>query len=209
MEPLSDREKRAIMFLHDNENVSWNTLSLAFNKPPETLLKAIQRFRAVADLPPKIIVKNNKIDPQIGRELKQMVKESPKTPYRELKGILQDRMPDITDLPSSSTIQRYLSKSGYKRIKLLKKALIHPRNITKRLKYAENMKGKGSDFWDTVVWSDETSVAAMAKGKEVKHWVHKSTKREDMPVNGQIVGGGFSVMFWGCFTKMGLGPLWL
>ena len=77
MEPLSDREKRAIMFLHDNENVSWNTLSLAFNKPPETLLKAIQRFRAVADWPPKIIVKNNKIDPQIGRELKQMVKESP------------------------------------------------------------------------------------------------------------------------------------
>jgi len=69
------------------------------------------------------------------------------------------------------------------------------------------MKEKGSDFWDAVILSDETSVAAMTKGKEVLHWVHQSTKREDLPVNGQIVGGGFSVLFWGCFSKIGLGPL--
>ena len=69
------------------------------------------------------------------------------------------------------------------------------------------MKGKGSDFWDAVIWSDETSVATMPKGKEALYWVHQSTEREDFPVDGQIVDGGFSIMFWGCFSKMGLGAL--
>jgi transposase len=37
--------------------------------------------------------------------------------------------------------------------------------------------------------------------------VHSSVKKEDLPVNAQVHSGGFSVMFWGCFSKVGLGPL--
>jgi len=37
--------------------------------------------------------------------------------------------------------------------------------------------------------------------------VHASVPREDMPYNGQLQGGGFNVMFWGCFSKIGIGPL--
>jgi len=172
----------------------------------DSMRMAAQRFRDIAELPPKVVAKKTKITPVIGRELKSIIKQSPKTPYREQKGMFEERLSDLTDVSSSSSIQRYLNNSGYKRIMLPKKALIHPRNISKRLKYAEDMKGKGSDFWDAVIWSDETSVAALTIGKEV-HRGYQSTKREDLPVNGQIVGGGFSVMFWGCFSKMGLGPL--
>jgi hypothetical protein len=163
----------------------------------DSMRMAAQRFRDIAELPPKVVAKKTKITPVIGRELKSIIKQSPKTPYREQKGMFEERLSDLTDVSSSSSIQRYLNNSGYKRIMLPKKALIHPRNISKRLKYAEDMKGKGSDFWDAVIWSDETFVAAMSKGKEVLHWVHQFTKREDLPVNWQIVGGGSSVMLWG------------
>ena len=38
-------------------------------------------------------------------------------------------------------------------------------------------------------------------------WVHSSAKKENLPVNAQVHSGGFGVMFWGCFSKVGLGPL--
>jgi transposase len=143
----------------------------------------------------------------MGRELKRIAQEQPKTPYREYPKLLAEKMPTLTTTPSASTIQRFLSCSGYKRIKLLNKALIHPRNIAKRVKYADSHRNKSSDFWDAVIWSDETTVRSMPMKKQVYFYVHQSTKREDIPVNGQVQGGGICVMFWGCFSKMGLGPL--
>lgn len=207
MDPLTDREKSAILFLKDKYNISWVDLADAFNKPVDSVRKAITRFDLVKNLPSKIVVKNSKITPAIGREVKSIVKENPKTPYRDIPAILKQRLPNLSDTPSSSTIQRYLNSSGYKKIKLLRKALIHPRNVAKRVKYAEIHKDKDMDFWDTVIWSDETSVKSMPNGKDVLYYSHWSTPRENLPINGQIQGGGFSVMFWGCFSKMGLGPL--
>jgi hypothetical protein len=52
----------------------------------DSMRMAAQRFRDTAELPPKVVAKKTKITPVIGRELKSIIKESPKTPYRELKG---------------------------------------------------------------------------------------------------------------------------
>jgi transposase len=47
----------------------------------------------------------------------------------------------------------------------------------------------------------------MPKGQEIVYRCHSSVKKENLPVNSQIQNGGFSVMFWGCFSVLGLGPL--
>ena len=92
-------------------------------------------------------------------------------------------------------------------IKLLKKTLIFPRNQQKRVEFCEEYLNYGPAFWDTVIWSDETTVRQRPQGKELFVRVHSTEMNNFAEVNPQIHSGGFSVMFWGCFSKLGLGPL--
>ena len=79
--------------------------------------------------------------------------------------------------------------------------------IKKRVEFAREMLSLGPDYLRRVIWSDETTVRKCPKDKEKKIWTHKSVEKKDLPVNPQIHSGGFSVMFWGCFSFYGLGPL--
>ena len=79
--------------------------------------------------------------------------------------------------------------------------------MQKRLDFAKNYLEKGPGFWDHVIWSDETIVRSLPKSQDKFHKVHFSVKRTNLPVNPQIQNGEFSVMFWVCFSKVGLGPL--
>ena len=95
-------------------------------------------------------------------------------------------------------------------IKLLKKPPLRVANIEKRLQFAENALRTPNFLRDLVtrtIWSDETTVRSMPQGQEVYFRCHTSVNKEDLPVNGQVQGGGFSVMFWGCFSLQGVGPL--
>ena len=47
----------------------------------------------------------------------------------------------------------------------------------------------------------------MPQSKELFIRIHNTTISELDAINPQIHSGGFSVMFWGCFSKLGLGPL--
>jgi hypothetical protein len=69
------------------------------------------------------------------------------------------------------------------------------------------MVKKGPIFRESVIWSFETTVRQRPQGKDIEIRVHSSVKKEDLPVNPQVHSGGFSVMFLGCFSKVGLGPL--
>ena len=77
----------------------------------------------------------------------------------------------------------------------------------KRLEFCKEMIEYGPTFWDSDIWSDETTVRPRPQGKEMLFRVHSSHIKEMEDINPQVHSGGFSVMFWGCFSKQGLGPL--
>ncbi|KAI3630467.1 hypothetical protein MIR68_011902 [Amoeboaphelidium protococcarum] len=106
-----------------------------------------------------------------------------------------------------TAISKYLARTGYQFIKLKKKQLTSERNIAKRLQFCKNGVLEEDLWWMQILWSDETTFRKIPKDREVHMWVHSSTPEDQRPLNLQVQAGGFSVMFCGCFSFFGLGPL--
>jgi transposase len=54
-----------------------------------------------------------------------------------------------------------------------------------------------------VIWSDETSVASHPNNRKVQVW----TNLGEVPIQVKMHSGGNAVMFWGCMSMHGTGPL--
>lgn len=76
-------------------------------------------------------------------------------------------------------------------------------NISKRLEFAHKWLENGSCTLENVIWTDETRVASHPNNRRVSVWTNQS----DVPVQVKMHSGGNSVMFWGCFSMHGTGPL--
>ena len=103
-------------------------------------------------------------------------------------------------VPGKTQIGQFLKRNGFFLRKLTKKTGISGPNVQKRHDWCKLMVEKPAEFWDRVIWSDETTVRQAPKGKDVFVHVHQTTKKEDLPINAQLHTGGISVMFWGCWV---------
>ncbi len=74
-------------------------------------------------------------------------------------------------------------------------------NRIKRLKYAKEMLKKSIDFWDTVVWSDESKFNLFGSDGKVMVWRSPKEKFDPKCIIPTVKHGGGSVTVWGCFTK--------
>lgn len=75
------------------------------------------------------------------------------------------------------------------------------------MEFAEKYSKKEKEFWDTVIFSDKTTVRSMPSKKICEVWTPASAPTKDLPKNPQVKFGGISVMFWSCISKYGVGPL--
>lgn len=187
-------------------SVSWSDIGYFLNVSPDAARMALKRADDVQQLGEKIVVKKSKFSTPVLLKVKELARNDSKVTIRDLVGELAKQFPDQT-IPSKSTVQRHLGSSGFKMVKLLKKTIIWPRNVEKRLAFCESMRNKDQSYWDRVIWSDETSVYKLPKSQELWIRVHSTEDDLNIPTNPQMHSGGFSVMFWGCFSKCGLGPL--
>ena len=187
-------------------NIKWKDIAYVLEINVAAAQMSHKRAADIAELGEKPVMKRAKFETPIYLRVKQLAKDNPKLAIRDFGAKLREEFPDKL-IPCPTTIHKILNKGGFKMVKLLKKTLIWPRNQLKRLDFCKEMANKGPMFWESVIWSDETTVRQCPKDKEISYRVHSYTKKEDLPVNAQVHSGGFSVMFWGCFSKVGLGPL--
>jgi hypothetical protein len=83
-------------------------------------------------------------------------------------------------------------------------------NKVKRVAFARQATASEralADLKDNTTWSDEPTVRKISKHKALYLRCQSSARREDLPQIRQFQNGGFSVMFRGCVSARGVGPL--
>jgi transposase len=187
--------------------MKWKDIATSLGCNADSLRGKYHHWKRMQDLPPKLKIKRRKTDGSIGVKIKEIAMQTPRVAYRDFHKILEDAGYHKNAIPSYGTIRRFLKSNEYSIKKLRKKMGISKVNIQKRAEWCRIMAEKPAEYWDTVIWSDETVVRQAPKGKDILVYAHRSQKLKDLGVNSQLHSGGFSVMFWGCFSKVGLGPL--
>ena len=108
---------------------------------------------------------------------------------------------------SVSSVRRYLRRLGYKGRAARRKPLLQPANIARRYRWAKEMIKKPLDFWQAVIFSDESSFAQFSCSGRV--WVWRSPDQEFWmnQLQPTVKHGDFSVMVWGAIWHDGKSEL--
>lgn len=206
---LTERQRADIVRLKD-KCWTWKAIAEAVDEKSETVRKFYNRWKLNKDLPPKVVIKKSVITAHMGLTLKTAIQQKNRLSLRKLPGLLTSVTEPGTTVPSVSTIRRYLLDASFIQVIATPKPLLREANIIKRIKFAHDQLARVRDdpeHFSKILWSDETSVTAFPKKRQLTIWVPRSMDKADRPINPTVQAGGFSVMFWGCFSKNHLGPL--
>lgn len=108
---------------------------------------------------------------------------------------------------STQTIRNRAHEIGLYGRLARKKPFVNKVNRGKRLKYANDMLQKPLDYWDTVIWSDESKFTVFPSNGRVMVWRNTEEAFDPKCIAPTVKHGGASVMVWGCFTRRGVGKL--
>ncbi len=73
--------------------------------------------------------------------------------------------------------------------------------------FAEDKQTKDMDYWNHVLWSDETKINLFGSDGVKRVWRQPGEEYKDKCVSPTVKHGGGSVMVWGCMSAAGTGEL--
>ncbi|GFT31389.1 transposable element Tc1 transposase [Trichonephila clavipes] len=104
---------------------------------------------------------------------------------------------------SAETVRRVLRKAGYNGRVARKKPLIGKRNRVKRLKFAKEHILKPQQFWNEVIFSDESKFNIFGSDGRRMVWRKHNTSHHPKHTIPTVKHGDGSVMVWGCMAAPG------
>ena len=150
-----------------------------------------------AALPPGTIIKKRVTDGRTGLLIKKYIHENLKHSANDICHLLMGELGPGIPIPSKATVNCFLDMNSYVIRAMKSETLICPVNVQKRFNWAQEYSKMDPNFWNHVIWSDETSIQAIHQNSEVHIRVHKLIDSKEIPKKPRAQGGGFTVMFWG------------
>ncbi|RXM34592.1 Pleiotrophin [Acipenser ruthenus] len=116
------------------------------------ILSKWRKFGTVVNLPRS--GRPAKISPRARRKIVQEVTKNPRTTSRDLQASLASAKVSVHD----STIRKTLGKNGIHGRVARRKPLLTKKNMNARLKFAKKHLDDPQEFWNNVLWTDESKV---------------------------------------------------
>lgn len=199
----SEEERNLIIRLH-NQCKSLNEISQQIGRPRSTVQSIINRFcvtKSVKNKPrsgrPEILSKQDK------HYILREIKKNPKISAPKLSADLQQRGSTV----SASTVRNICRKEGYHGRVPRKKFWVGKANRKKRLLFAQAHRDKGNDFWNKVIFSDESKFNIFGSDGRQMVWRQKNCELQPKNLVPTVKHGGGSVLVWGCMSSFGVGKL--
>ncbi len=108
---------------------------------------------------------------------------------------------------SAQTIHRTLHQIGLHDCHPRRKTLLKMMHKKARKQFAEDKQTKDRDYWNHVLWSDETKLKLCGSHGVKRVWRQPGEEYKDKCVLPTVKHGGVSVMVWCCMSAAGTGEL--
>ncbi len=108
---------------------------------------------------------------------------------------------------SAQTICRTLHQIGLHGCCPRRKPLLKMMHKKACKPFAEDEQTKDMDYWNHVLWSDETKIHLFGSDGVKRVWWQPGEEHKDKCVMPTVKHGGGSVMVWGCMSAAGTGEL--
>jgi transposase len=112
----------------------------------------------------------------------------------------------LEDGLSTKTVRGYLKEMGWNSCTACKKPLLTDKSATFHLNWCRNRKN-WADEWRNIIFTDESRFCLHKSDGRTRVWRKPGERFHKECVNTTVKFNGGSVMFWGCFSWWGVGPL--
>ena len=108
---------------------------------------------------------------------------------------------------SKDTFSRALNRTGFVSRSSRKVPLLKRQHVRSRLNYVKTYGEKPQEFWNKVIWSDETKIEILGRNIATQAWRKNGTAYNKKNTIHAVMFGGGSIMVWVCFSSNGTGEL--
>jgi transposase len=192
-------EKRQLIVNQFKKGKNANEISDVVEVPVRTVRSILQQYRETGNVTPKTSTGRHRLlSPRDERQVFLSVRREPTTRPSTLTRIANRKV-------SVWTIRRSLHRGGLHPAKMKRKPRLTAAQRKARLEWAMEYAKKPRDFWDHVIFSDESSFHTneALKGKVVWRFAHEELQSPFVQPVTKF--GGHKLQVWGCVTSQGVG----
>ncbi len=203
---MSQDLRKKIISLH-KKGEGYKKISKALLISQNTVAKVVQTFKkdGTATISQRRPGRRRKLTPRQERLLMRRVEENQHASSLQLSKEVESQT-GVTI--SRDTIRRTLQRNGMYGCRPRKKPLLKPRHKKVSLEFARAHADKDEDYWDSILWSDETKLNVFGTDGFKTVWRRKGEEYKEKCMVPTVKHGGGSVLMWGCMSAAGVGELY-